>query len=102
MTPKGELFRCIECGDNVDHLHEIFYGRFRKLAVKYNLQVPVCICSHPWRIHHMGDGEYWRRRFCLKLKLDHDRILLSLNTRDFDYLEKVSHKMKIFLDSMKV
>ena len=47
---------CYFCGCMATEYHEIFYGRNRKLSIKYGLQVPICRHDHR-EVHDNPRGE---------------------------------------------
>lgn len=101
MKPNGKTeWKCVVCGQPVKHLHEIFYGKHRQASVKYNIQTPVCICSHPQNIHFSRDTQQWKKRLCEVMGIDYFKTKLVLETRDSVELKKISEKMKKKLDSL--
>ena len=103
MIPKGKIeYRCVVCKQPVKHLHEIFGGKFRQTSIKYNLQVPVCHCSHPHLVHFSATSKKWAYRFCEDMGIDYHKTKLALETRDTEYLKKIAEKMKKKLESLAI
>ncbi len=70
-------YSCVECGGLAAELHEIFPGANRLACVIHEIQVPVCRYHH--KTYHASKA--LARGLCEKMGLDHDRVLLALNTR---------------------
>ena len=86
-----DLECCIICGTKKDNLHEVFYGAYRHVSIKYGLVIPLCESHHTKgesAIHH-------NREFDLKMKFLAQKIFVSKYSLDLfikefgmDYIEK--------------
>ena len=106
ITKKHNTFTCQQCGMHTDTLHEVFFGKHRKKAIKYNLQVPLCIPCH-MEAHGTRSANVDLRAnaykiiFCDWLGLDKDIALLSLNT-DYKYVDDKSKYCAKKIDSLLI
>lgn len=42
----NDLKHCIVCGKSKDALHEVFYGAYRHVSIKYGMVIPLCLKHH--------------------------------------------------------
>ena len=83
-----EVVECENCKAPASETHEIFFGKNRKLSVKYKLQIDLCR-----ECHNAGQGrttqtvslwgmdqEEVARRFCEIKGINYEETLLCLNT----------------------
>lgn len=75
----NDLEHCIICGKNRETLHEVFYGAYRHVSIKYGMVIPLCI-NH----HTEGLKSLHRDR---ELDLHYKRLAQSI------FEEKYSHEL---------
>lgn len=42
----NDLDHCIICGKKRNALHEVFYGSYRHISIKYGMIIPLCLNHH--------------------------------------------------------
>ena len=92
-----------ECEETTTNtLHEVIYGSCnRKLCIKYNLQIPLCLKCHE-KVHREMPKIVSMKLFCLKLGIDYDKTRLSVNKLDYKYLEGIADQCKDKLKGWQV
>ena len=94
MINKNTLFKCLLCPEHSTTLHEVYFGKHRRNAVKYNVQVPICNTCHRkahgtfmanWDISQ----DQYKTMFLDWLGLDKEKTEADLEKhRDRAYLEE--------------
>ena len=73
----NDLYHCIICGAKKDNLHEVFYGSYRHLSIKYGLVIPLCV-----KHHTMGDFSIYNDR---ELDLYYKRLAQTIFMNRYSY-----------------
>lgn len=98
---KNKIYICQLCNKKyTSTLHEIWGGNlYRKLSIKYNFQVPLCVECHQ-KAHQ--EKEFYQVYFCSKLDINFQAARLAFNTKSIYWLDAQKKKLEIKLNNMLV
>lgn len=87
----NDLDHCIICGAKKDNLHEVFYGSYRHLSIKYGLVIPLCLKHHTmgkFAIHNDRELDLYYKRLAQTIFMSRYSYELFIKEFKINYLEK--------------
>lgn len=87
----NDLKRCIVCGKPRNALHEVFYGSYRHVSIKYGMIIPLCLKHHTqgkYSVHYNRELDLKFKKLSQKIfekKYSHDLFMKEFK---IDYTEK--------------
>lgn len=87
----NDLEHCIICGAKKDNLHEVFYGSYRHLSIKYGLVIPLCVKHHTmgeFSIHNDRELDLYYKRLAQNIFMSKYSYELFIKEFKINYLSK--------------
>jgi len=87
----NDLEHCIICGAKKDNLHEVFYGSYRHLSIKYGLVIPLCLKHHTmgeFAIHNDRELDLYYKRLSQTIFMSRYSYELFMKEFKINYLDK--------------
>lgn len=87
----NDLEHCIICGAKKDNLHEVFYGSYRHLSIKYGLVIPLCLKHHTmgeFAIHNDRELDLYYKRLAQTIFMSRYSYELFMKEFKINYLDK--------------
>lgn len=87
----NDLEHCIICGNKKDNIHEVFYGSYRNLSIKYGLVIPLCLKHHTmgkFAIHNDRELDLYYKRLAQTIFMSRYSHELFIKEFKINYLEK--------------
>jgi len=87
----NDLEHCIICGAKKDNLHEVFYGSYRHLSIKYGLVIPLCLKHHTmgeFAIHNERELDLYYKRLAQTIFMSRYSYELFMKEFKINYLDK--------------
>lgn len=87
----NDLKSCIVCGKPKQALHEVFYGSYRLVSIKYGMIIPLCLKHHTegiYSVHYNRELDLKFKKLAQKIfekKYSHDLFMKEFK---IDYIEK--------------
>lgn len=86
-----DLNHCYICGKTREALHEVFYGAYRHVSIKYGMVIPLCLNHHTGgfkSLHRDRELDLYYKRLAQSIfeeKYSHELFMKEFN---IDYKEK--------------
>ena len=87
----SDLDHCVICGAKKDNLHEIFYGSYRHLSIKYGLVIPLCLKHHTmgkFSIHNDRELDLYYKRLAQTIFMSRYSYESFMKEFKINYLDK--------------
>lgn len=87
----NDLKHCIICGAKKEALHEVFYGAYRHVSIKYGLVIPLCLNHHTqgnFSIHNDRELDLYYKRLAETIFISKYSYELYMKEFIIDYLKK--------------
>ena len=87
----NDLEHCIICGAKRDNLHEVFYGAYRHISIKYGLVIPLCLKHHTqdnFSVHNDRELDLYFKRLAQTIFISKHSYELFMNDFKIDYINK--------------
>ncbi len=87
----NDLAHCLVCGAKRDNLHEVFYGSYRHISIKYGLVIPLCLNHHTmgeFAIHNDIELDLYFKRLAQTIFISKYSYELFIKEFKINYLDK--------------
>lgn len=87
----NDLEHCIICGRKKEALHEVFYGAYRHVSIKYGMIIPLCLNHHTqgkFSIHNDRELDLYYKRLAETIFISKYSYELYMKEFIIDYLKK--------------
>lgn len=87
----NDLEHCIICGRKKEALHEVFYGAYRHVSIKYGMIIPLCLNHHTqgkFSVHNDRELDLYYKRLAETIFISKYSYELYMKEFIIDYLKK--------------
>ena len=87
----NDLEHCIVCGKNRNALHEVFYGSYRHVSIKYGMVIPLCLKHHTTglkSVHKDRQLDLYFKKLAQTIFIKKYSYDLFMKEFKIDYIEK--------------
>lgn len=87
----SDLEHCIICGRKKEALHEVFYGAYRHVSIKYGMIIPLCLNHHTqgkFSVHNDRELDLYYKRLAETIFISKYSYELYMKEFIIDYLKK--------------
>lgn len=87
----NDLEHCIVCGKNKNALHEVFYGSYRLVSIRYGMVIPLCLKHHTmslYSIHNNRQLDLYYKKLAQLIFIKRYSYDLFIKEFKIDYIEK--------------
>ncbi len=87
----NDLEHCIVCGKSKDALHEVFYGSYRLVSIRYGMIIPLCLKHHTMglnSIHNNRQLDLYYKKLAQQIFIKKYSYDLFIKEFKIDYIEK--------------
>ena len=87
----NDLEHCIICGRKKGALHEVFYGAYRHVSIKYGMIIPLCLNHHTqgkFSVHNDRELDLYYKRLAETIFISRYSYELYMKEFIIDYLKK--------------
>lgn len=87
----NDLEHCIVCGKNKNALHEVFYGSYRLVSIRYGMVIPLCLKHHTMglkSIHNDRQLDLYYKKLAQSIFIKRYSYDLFIKEFKIDYIEK--------------
>lgn len=87
----NDLEHCIVCGKNKSALHEVFYGSYRIVSIRYGMVIPLCLKHHTMglkSIHKDRQLDLYYKKLAQSIFIKKYSYDLFMKEFKIDYIEK--------------
>lgn len=86
-----DLEHCIICGRKKEALHEVFYGAYRHVSIKYGMIIPLCLNHHTqgkFSVHKDRELDLYYKRLCESIFINKYSYELYMKEFKINYIKK--------------
>ena len=87
----NDLEHCIICGKEKEALHEVFYGAYRHVSIKYGMIIPLCLNHHTqgkFSVHNDRELDLYYKRLAETIFISKYSYDLFMKEFTINYLKK--------------
>lgn len=87
----NDLEHCIICGKEKEALHEVFYGAYRHVSIKYGMIIPLCLNHHTqskFSVHNDRELDLYYKRLAETVFISKYSYELYMKEFTINYLKK--------------
>lgn len=87
----NDLEHCIICGRKKEALHEVFYGAYRHLSIKYGMVIPLCLNHHTkgkFSVHNDRELDLYYKRLAETIFISKYSYDLYMKEFKINYIKK--------------
>lgn len=87
----NDLKHCIVCGKNKNALHEVFYGSYRLVSIRYGMVIPLCLNHHTmglYSVHRNRKLDLYYKKLAQSIFIKRYSYDLFIKEFKIDYIEK--------------
>lgn len=87
----NDLKSCIVCGKNKNAIHEVFYGSYRLVSIRYGMVIPLCLKHHTMglkSIHNDRQLDLYYKKLAQSIFVKRYSYDLFMKEFKIDYIEK--------------
>lgn len=86
-----DLEHCIICGRKKEALHEVFYGAYRHVSIKYGMIIPLCLKHHTqskFSVHNDRELDLYYKRLSESIFISKYSYELYMKEFKINYIKK--------------
>lgn len=87
----NDLEHCIICGRKKEALHEVFYGAYRHVSIKYGIVIPLCLNHHTqgkFSVHKDRELDLYYKRLAESIFINKYSYELYMKEFKINYIKK--------------